>query len=632
MENSMSSMPPESILSTTPAQITWQARSNKKRWRIVAAIFAILFLVLLFVIIGVLVNLAFNKNNPADTTVQNTNTPNTQGQVGTSSTTSTTTSTLTPNIVTTTTMQPTPTHTPDYTSNDAKSCKELRERGVTTSGIYMIKPEKYYAAIEALCDMETDGGGWTLVASIHESDIRRKCYSDDVWSGYVPRSQILYTGQTNWDNEMIFGNVHTCSENDYKNSVYYTANASDVMVWHAQSGLPNTIVRDRATLRYRTTNKFMQNYGGNLKNLFKTYYPLTVKTDRENRTTKVLNALVEKAADIRSQIPDWYDYTYNSGRTNTISGGMFNYGPYLTFGSNRQSYGYLYYEEEYELSWSKTGINSRKSLPFLAVSVISNEDKLSEYFRINSYYRQISAENNYTYYSNTTTMGKFKLQYYVAQEHNKAYPSPCEFYFVVSNKEDWKSDEPSSFRRTYLSNYWRYRNLEMRIEGNPSHVVFGYMLLARKANLNITSDETIAQAQKVAKLVLEAFSTQKDLFNEDAEESLQVPITFDQGSKQDILNMIPPVYTDYITPGYLQFRANNLAGYPNALCPGISVQSISPEYLCIGGISSDVSDHGTCGDFAGWGGREDDSILTHQPSGSAHSHRDLFSSLLLFYR
>ena len=32
--------------------------------------------------------------------------------------------------------------------------------------------------------METDGGGWTLVASIHEDDVTKKCSADDRWSSY----------------------------------------------------------------------------------------------------------------------------------------------------------------------------------------------------------------------------------------------------------------------------------------------------------------------------------------------------------------------------------------------------------------------------------------------------------------
>lgn len=30
--------------------------------------------------------------------------------------------------------------------------------------------------------MDTDGGGWTLVASVHENNIKGKCTSGDKWS------------------------------------------------------------------------------------------------------------------------------------------------------------------------------------------------------------------------------------------------------------------------------------------------------------------------------------------------------------------------------------------------------------------------------------------------------------------
>jgi len=35
---------------------------------------------------------------------------------------------------------------------------------------------------QVYCDMETDGGGWTLVASVHENDIQGKCSPGDLWS------------------------------------------------------------------------------------------------------------------------------------------------------------------------------------------------------------------------------------------------------------------------------------------------------------------------------------------------------------------------------------------------------------------------------------------------------------------
>nr|XP_039255251.1 intelectin-1-like [Styela clava] len=96
--------------------------------------------------------------------------------------------------------------------------------------------------------------------------------------------------------------------------------------------------------------------------------------------------------------------------------------------------------------------------------------------------------------------------------------------------------------------------------------------------------------------------------------------------------MIPPHYRPHVEPGFLQFRAYNLTGYPNALCPGVKVKSISPEFSCIGGLSNDATKYGTCGDFAGWGGKLDDIIAQSSANGSAHSQNDISSSILIFYR
>lgn len=47
----------------------------------------------------------------------------------------------------------------------AKDCLELFNSGVTTNGVYTINPTGWeQSAFEVYCDMESNGGGWTVSA------------------------------------------------------------------------------------------------------------------------------------------------------------------------------------------------------------------------------------------------------------------------------------------------------------------------------------------------------------------------------------------------------------------------------------------------------------------------------------
>ncbi|XP_077974004.1 uncharacterized protein LOC120347640 isoform X2 [Styela clava] len=687
----------------------------------------------------------------------------------------------------------------DRKSGSVKSCHELKMLGFKADGVYYIQTQTDYPKTEVYCDMTSDGGGWTLVASVHESNISVKCGVDDMWSKYDMMNELSYPDKTNWEAKNTFGNLFKCTSNDYKNDAYHNVKAENIMIWHVPSEISLSAMKQKSYLRYRTTNQFMKNYGGNLKTLFEQHFPL--KSNKLDAPTEdILDALAKNADNIRRKIPDWYDYTYgenpsqiNDKKMYTVYGNQvyvtgcgsitygqskkyqdsfcasrmikpfmfvyvisnerriqrnfytqnwgsvepskfertyqnnpstyrynrygidgypsnvvlgyillardkgknisiehtdnvaniilesimtvsklfngdratkiinvlyakalnirtaipswytYSYRPYssqiyddkmykaygngVTIGSSLRGFG-LNYGRTVRTDGDRSLIKTKASEPFIMIHAISNEDRVIKYYstQINS-----QRKNNADLVSqlqNNVTRGNYKLQYNLIQFSYENQPTPAEFHFTVSNVAKWRSVEPSLFKRTYYYINSAYRYNRFQIDGSPSNIIMGYLLLSRQNGSNVTT----SQSDAVASIVLDAIISLDDLFNEYPEDSLLVQITIDKGSNDQIMTMIPPVYRAHIEPGYLQFRAYNSTGYPNAFCPGVKVKSISPEYFCIGGLSNDATKYGTCGDFAGWGGKLDDVIAQSSANGSAHSRKDISSSILIFYR
>ncbi|KAM6972622.1 intelectin-like [Aplochiton taeniatus] len=154
-------------------------------------------------------------------------------------------------------------------ASPARSCKELLEIfKINKDGIYTLTSGSGIV-YQTFCDMTTAGGGWTLVASVHENNMYGKCTVGDRWSSQQGNDQNQPEGDGNWANRNTFGTAEGATSDDFKNPGYFDIAAQDISVWHVPNNLEIGEWRSDAILRYHTVQRFFLNNGGNLYGLFK---------------------------------------------------------------------------------------------------------------------------------------------------------------------------------------------------------------------------------------------------------------------------------------------------------------------------------------------------------------------------
>ena len=113
----------------------------------------------------------------------------------------------------------------------AESCLDIVNGGYSVgNGIYWISGS---SPVQTYCDMETDGGGWTLISSFVNTD------GNVMWSRPV--------GDTHWRTASSFGDVHARTSSDYKSILFSELDADDILLQDAYGWLSFDSVLNQGT-------------------------------------------------------------------------------------------------------------------------------------------------------------------------------------------------------------------------------------------------------------------------------------------------------------------------------------------------------------------------------------------------
>lgn len=522
------------------------------------------------------------------------------------------------------------------------SCLDLRKSGITTTGMYKLKLNQYSSTFQAFCDMETNGGGWTLVASVHENNMQGKCTTGDKWSDELDYYSSMNgtSGSANpWASTSTFGSPESANSEDYKNPAYFDLPASDVMIWHVPNNYPSHEWDQHVSLKYYTDNGFLSAHR-NLAGLFTGKYAMERVPDKStyDGVDAIMRSLNESMAELRNGVPDFYMYQYDGH--NTIGDGgrdMYDDGNAVFFRIG-DSGSYQQVEYDKTVSNLEVGVEytSTTTHPFFTMAFIGNKNGGVREFSLKvESGTGADSDGRVDSFEGEINLGNFHMDYSTYNIHHALTdPSIIEVYFAIYNYEDWDSLVPRNRRDRFYPLDWssttdRLTNT-VAMGGNPQNVLMGYTLLSKEHGGNV---EELTVRQTLARILdkVSDFTKISGYNCSRKDESVITPVKFQVGDVQEVTAGVPPLQRPDVTGGFIQFRALSSKGFPYAICPGVQTDTCRASSVCIGGMNTMREDPGACGDFAGWDGNHSEEPGL-EPAGNSRSISDINSSIFIFTR
>lgn len=142
-------------------------------------------------------------------------------------------------------------------ADPARDCLDLKVRNdevgiALPSGFYYIRPTGSGSPYEVFCEMEVDGGGWTLVSSVYDTSVSSKRAGDDRWTSSPGGHAVA-----NWAGTTTFGSARRATFDDYKSKGYSEISASNIMMWHVTRNAPTDQWDAQGQFKYYTENNFL---------------------------------------------------------------------------------------------------------------------------------------------------------------------------------------------------------------------------------------------------------------------------------------------------------------------------------------------------------------------------------------